>query len=181
MPPVWDGRKGGEVPPGPEGVDTVPAITQAGPVMLDSQIGEGRQEYVLTPEMVEALGGAGELDVLRQALGQGGMGCGEDAMACGGKRKVPKMADGGRREAPMYDPDILKAEQQRARSAAYSAANGGGVSYMNPEELARSYAQQMGREPASMPSSVKWGRSAPRLLCRMNCSRQFQKQCTRSQ
>lgn len=95
MPPVWDGRQGGEVPPGPEGVDTVPAVTQAGPVMLDSQIGEGRQEYVLTPEMVEALGGAGELDVLRQALGQGQV-CGE-GMACGGGRGVPKMAEGGKR------------------------------------------------------------------------------------
>lgn len=63
---IWDGREGGEAPIGPPGVDTVPAVTQSGEVMLDSR--PGAQEYVLTPEMVEMLGGAKALDTLRLAV-----------------------------------------------------------------------------------------------------------------
>lgn len=65
--PTADMRGGGLVPVGPEGVDTVPAVMEGGTAMLDAPE-EGRQEYVLTPEMVEALGGVEELERLRAAV-----------------------------------------------------------------------------------------------------------------
>lgn len=63
---MWEGQEGGEVPVGPPGIDTVPTMTQAGEVMLDSQ--PGAQEYILTPEMVDILGGADVLDTLRMQV-----------------------------------------------------------------------------------------------------------------
>lgn len=64
---VWDARHGGEVPPGPPGVDTVPAQMARGRTHLDSD--GPAPEYVVPGDVMAKLPGLGQfLETLRQAL-----------------------------------------------------------------------------------------------------------------
>ena len=63
---VFNAMDGGLVPPGPPGVDTVPAMTSNGPAMLDSQAGPGGQEYVLPADTTATIG-IPNLDAIKNA------------------------------------------------------------------------------------------------------------------
>jgi hypothetical protein len=171
---VQDMTGGGLVPPGPEGVDTVPAVMEGGTAMLDAPPGEGRQEYVLTPEMVEALGGVEQLDKLRAAVSQPGEveerremtgeGMVPEEIVEPAPSLVPQMASGGAMEDDYFNARLAyggvvkdnagrqigsmmngQLLDERGRARGYlGQMSGGGVGLTLEEQRKREQMQAMG-------------------------------------